>query len=277
MTQRTILITGCSSGIGLAAAYALRDRGWKVFAATRNIEDCARLQAEGFDSPLIDYCDADTITSGLQEVLTITGGTLDALYNNGARGLPGALEDVPTEGFRDLIESNLLGWHELTRQIIPVMRAQGHGRIVNCSSVLGYVSMRYRGAYVTTKYALEGWSDSLRIELRDSPIHVTLLQPGPITSDLRQNNAAQFFRWINWESSVFEQDYRSGLVARFSKQSTGLDPFELPAEAVCRKLIRALDAPRPRARYRITTPAHVMYALRRIFPTRVLDWVISKG
>ncbi|SMP35884.1 SDR family NAD(P)-dependent oxidoreductase [Shimia sagamensis] len=277
MPKRSILITGCSSGIGLAAAHCLRARGWHVFASCRSADDCARLIEDGFDSPQIELRDGASICSGLQEVLETTGGTLDALFNNGARGMPGAVEDLPTDALRDLMESNVVGWHDLTRQVIPVMRAQGHGRIVQNSSVLGYVAMRYRGAYVASKHALEGLTDSLRIELRDTPIHVSLIQPGPITSDMRRNNAKQFFEWIDWENSVFAEDYRQGLVKRFSEKNEGLDPFELPAEAVCKKLIHALEAPRPRARYRVTTPAHIMNGLRRMLPTTLLDWMVAKG
>jgi NAD(P)-dependent dehydrogenase (short-subunit alcohol dehydrogenase family) len=277
MSQKSILITGCSSGIGLAAAHSLRARGWRVFASCRNPDDCKRLNAEGFDSPRIELRDAASIHAGLQEVLAATGGTLDALFNNGARGMPGAIEDLPTDGLRDLMESNVIGWHDLTRQVIPIMREQGHGRIVQNSSVLGYVSMRYRGAYTASKHALEGLTDSMRIELRDTPIHVSLIEPGPITSDMRKNNAAQFFEWIDWENSVFAEDYRHGLVKRFTAKQEGLDPFELPAEAVCKKLIHALEANRPRARYRVTTPAHIMNVFRRVLPTSLLDWVIAKA
>lgn len=277
MSQRSILITGCSSGIGLAAARSLRARSWRVFASCRNPDDCKRLIAEGFESPRIELRDAESIREGLHEVLQATGGTLDALFNNGARGMPGAVEDLPANGLRDLMESNVIGWHDLTRQVIPVMRAQGHGRIVQNSSVLGYVPMRYRGAYVASKHAVEGLTDSMRIELRDTPIHVSLIEPGPITSDMRKNNAAQFFEWIDWENSAFADDYRNGLVKRFSEKKDGLDPFELPAEAVCNKLIHALEANRPRARYRVTTPAHIMNVFRRILPTSLLDWVIAKA
>lgn len=277
MTQKTILITGCSTGIGLAAARTLRDRGWQVFASARQQKDCERLRVEGFHSPHIDYCDEATVSAGLAEVLEETGGTLDALFNNGARGLPGAIEDLPTDGLRDMMQSNLIGWHDLTRQVLPIMRQQGHGRIVNNSSVLGYVAMRYRGAYVATKYALEGWSDTLRLELRNTPIHVSLIQPGPITSEFRRNSAKQFFEWIDWQASPFADHYRATLIKRFSEPNPGLDPFELPAEAVCHKLIHALEARTPRARYRVTKPAHISNILRRVLPTSALDWVMSKG
>ena len=192
MAQKSILITGCSSGIGYAAAVGLRADGWRVFAACRKPEDCARLQSEGFDSPLIDYTDAQTIAAGLAEVLEATGGTLDALFNNGAHGTPGAVEDLPTEALRQIFEANFFGWHELTRAVIPVMRAQGHGRIVQCSSVLGFVTLPWRGAYNATKFALEGLTDTLRIELKGSGIHVVLIEPGPVTSKIRQNSDAAF-------------------------------------------------------------------------------------
>ena len=148
MAQKSILITGCSSGIGYAAAVGLREAGWHVFASCRKAEDCARLQAEGFDSPLIDYADTTSIAAGLADVLKATGGTLDALFNNGAYGTPGAMEDLPTDALRAIFEANVFGWHELTRAVIPVMRAQGHGRIVQCSSVLGFVALRWRGAHI---------------------------------------------------------------------------------------------------------------------------------
>ena len=170
MAEKSILITGCSSGIGYASAIGLRAAGWRVFASCRKAADCDRLRAEGFESPLIDYADSATIASGLAEVLEATGGQLHALFNNGAYGTPGAVEDVPTDALRAIFEANFFGWHELTRAVIPVMRAQGHGRIVQCSSVLGFVTLRWRGAYNSTKFALEGLTDTLRIEMRDTPI-----------------------------------------------------------------------------------------------------------
>ena len=198
--QKTILITGCSSGIGLDAARGMRDRGWRVFASCRQQQDCDRMRDEGFDSPLIDYTRPDTITDGLKQVLTATGGGLDVLFNNGAHGLPGAVEDLPTEALRDIFESNFFGWHELTRQVLRVMRAQGHGRIVQNSSILGLVTFPWRGAYVATKYAIEGLTDTLRIELTDTNIHVILIEPGPVTSKIRENSIPHFERYVDWRA-----------------------------------------------------------------------------
>lgn len=276
MADKSILITGCSSGIGYASAIGLRTAGWRVFASCRKREDCDRMRAEGFDSPLIDYSDSATITAGLAEVLEATGGQLHALFNNGAYGTPGAVEDVPTDALREIFETNFFGWHALTRAVIPVMRKQGHGRIVQCSSVLGLVTLPWRGAYNSTKFALEGLTDTLRIEMRDTPIHVVLIEPGPVTSRIRANSIPHFERWIDWEASPRIDQYRTRLRKRLY-QDNGPDMFELPPEAVVKKLRHALESPRPRPRYFVTTPTYVMAGLRRLLPTRALDWLLSRA
>jgi NAD(P)-dependent dehydrogenase (short-subunit alcohol dehydrogenase family) len=275
VADKSILITGCSSGIGYASAIGLRAAGWRVFASCRKRADCDRLRAEGFDSPLIDYSDSATITSGLAEVLETTGGQLHALFNNGAYGAPGAVEDVPTDALREIFEANFFGWHELTRAVIPVMRQQGHGRIVQCSSVLGLVTLPLRGAYNSTKFALEGLTDTLRIEMRDTPIHVVLIEPGPVTSRIRANSIPHFERWIDWEASPRIDQYRTKVRKRLY-QDRGPDMFELPPEAVVKKLRHAIESPRPRPRYFVTTPTYAMAGLRRLLPTRALDWLLSR-
>ncbi|HBS98443.1 MAG TPA: short-chain dehydrogenase [Citreicella sp.] len=276
MTERTILITGCSSGIGLDAARGLRARGWRVFASCRAEADCARLRAEGFDSPQLDYADTASITRALAEVLEATGGRLDALYNNGAFAIPGAVEDLPTDALRALFEANVFGWHNLTRQVIPVMRAQGHGRIVNCSSVLGLVPMPWRGAYVASKHALEGLTDVLRIEMADTPLRVILIEPGPVTSHIRRNSVPHFERWVNWRASPRAAQYEASLLKRLYAPPSK-DRFELPASAVTRVLVHALEAQRPKPRYYVTVPTHLMGTLRRLLPTRALDWIIARA
>lgn len=273
---RSILITGCSSGIGYDAAHGLAARGWRVFAACRTAADCARLREEGLESPRIDYADSATIEAGLAEVLEATGGRLDALFNNGAHACPGLVEDLPTDALREIFESNLFGWHELTRRVIPVMRAQGHGRIVQCSSVLGLITLPWRGAYNATKFAVEGLSDTLRIEMRGTGIHVSLIEPGPVTSRIRQNSIPHFERWIDWENSAREADYRAGLQTRLYA-ARGPDRFELSASAVTAKLTHAVEARRPRARYPVTLPTHAMGIARRILPVRALDWILARA
>lgn len=276
MTNKSILITGCSSGIGYDAAHGLRARGWRVFAACRKAGDCARLTQEGFEAPLIDYTDTDSIATGLAGVLAATDGRLDALFNNGAYACPGLVEDLPTDALRAIFETNFFGWHELSRRVIPVMRAQGHGRIVQCSSVLGLVTLPWRGAYNSTKFALEGLSDTMRIEMAGTGVHVSLIEPGPVTSKIRQNAIPHFERWIDWENAPRADDYRAGLQRRLYGE-TGPGAFELPAISVTKKLIHAVEARRPRARYYVTTPTHVMGTLRRILPTRALDWVLARA
>jgi len=204
-----------------------------------------------------------------------TGGTLDAVYNNGAFACPGAVEDLPRGALRDIFETNLFGVHELTQAVIPVMRKQGHGRIINCSSVLGLVGMKWRGAYVSTKFALEGLTDVLRIEMARTPLHIILLEPGPITSKIRENSIPHFERWIDIKNSARADQYEK-LRGRLY-EDTGPDRFELPASATTKKLIHALESKRPKPRYYVTTPTYLMGTLRRILPTRALDWVIRKA
>ncbi len=273
--QKSILITGCSSGIGHDAAGGLKARGWRVFATCRKPEDCTRLQAEGLESFPLDYADEASLAAAVAEVQTRTGGTLDALFNNGAFACPGAVEDLPRDALRAIFEVNLFGYHDLTRRVIPMMRAQGAGRIVNCSSVLGLVGAKWRGAYVATKFAMEGLSDVLRIEMRGTGVEVVLIEPGPITSKIRQNAAAHFERWIDWQNSARRDQY-AGLRHRLY-ESKGPDRFELPASAVTAALIRALEAPRPKPRYYVTTPTYLMGFARRVLGTRALDWLVAKG
>jgi NAD(P)-dependent dehydrogenase (short-subunit alcohol dehydrogenase family) len=273
--QKSILITGSSSGIGYDAAHGLARRGWRVFATCRAEEDCARLRGEGLESFRLDYADEASVEAALAEVLTRTGGTLDALYNNGAFACPGAVEDLPRDALRAIFETNLFGYHDLTRRVIPVMRAQGQGRIVNCSSVLGLVGMKWRGAYVATKFAMEGLTDVLRIEMRGTGIKVILIEPGPVTSDIRVNAIPHFERWIDWEHSARAGEYRSLRDRLYT--SSGPDRFELPARAVTAKLVHALESTRPKARYFVTTPTYLMNIARRMLPTAALDWLIAKG
>lgn len=277
MTGRSILITGCSSGIGFDAALGLKARGWRVFASCRQEADCARLRDEGFESPRLDYSDATSIQAALAEVLEATGGTLDALFNNGAYAMPGAAEDLPAAALREIFEANVFGWHDLTRRVIPVMRAQGHGRIVNHGSVLGIVVAPWRSAYNATKFATEALTNTLRIEMRDTPIHVSLLNTGPVTSKIRQNSIPHFERWIDWKNSPRAAQYENSLLKRLYQDRSKPDTFELPPSAVTVKLIHALESPRPRPRYFVTRATWLMETARRVLPTAVLDRMLSKG
>lgn len=274
MTQKSILITGCSSGIGYDAAHGLKDRGWRVFATCRQEKDCERLRSEGLESFTLDYASEESIQTALAECLERTGGTLDALYNNGAFAVPGAVEDLPRAALREIFEVNLFGYHDLTCHVIKVMRAQGYGRIVNCSSVLGFAPMRWRGAYNATKHAMEGLTDTLRLEMWGTPIKIILIEPGPITSKIRQNSVAHFERHIDTENSARKVQY-----AQLKKRlyaDKGPDTFELPAAAVTKKLIHALEHKRPKPRYYVTTPTYIMGFLKRVSSTRMMDKVLAK-
>jgi len=275
VTSRTILITGCSSGIGLDTARRLKAMGWTVFASCRSDADCAAREAEGFEAPQLDYENADSIARCAESVLAQTGGRLDAVFHNGAYALPGPLEDIPADGMRLQFEANFLGWHDLNRHLLPAMRAQGNGRILFNSSVLGLVGMKYRGAYVATKFALEGYADVLRMEMADTGLHVVLIEPGPIETDFRKNAIKQFERWVDWKASARRAQYEDSLLDQLHKG--GSSKVQWPASAVTDVVIKALEAKKPKARYGVTTPTHAMAIARRLLPTRALDWVLSKG
>ncbi len=271
---RSVLITGCSSGIGHTCALGLARRGWRVIASARKPADVKRLQAEGLTAVQLDLDNPDSIQSALVRTLEVTGGTLDGLFNNGAYGLPGAVEDLTRAALRAQLETNLLGWHDLTCRVIPIMRRQGQGRIVQNSSILGLIPLPYRGAYVASKYALEGLTDTLRLELAGSGIRVSLIEPGPILTRFRQNAHRAFMAQIDAEHSVHREAYRRA-EARLAKQGPA-QPFTLPPEAVLKTLIHALEHPRPHPRYYVTFPTHLFGTLRRVLSTRGLDWVLAR-
>ncbi|MDS4027531.1 MAG: SDR family NAD(P)-dependent oxidoreductase [Candidatus Contendobacter sp.] len=272
MSSKTILITGCSSGIGECVARGLKARGWRVFATTRQPADVARLHAEGLESLPLDLRDSTSIRTALAAVLERTEGRLDALVNNGAYGQPGAVEDLSREALREQFETNLFGTQELTNQVIPILRRQGGGRILYISSVLGLVAFPYRGAYVASKFALEGLADTLRLELVGTGIHVCLIEPGPILSRFRENAHAAYRRHIRAEISPHRERY-AAMEARLLKEGPTA-PFTLAPEAVLERVIRALKSSHPRARYPVTAPTYLFAVLRRLLPTSGLDVVL---
>ena len=273
---RSVLITGCSSGIGRHAALALAGRGWRVLATCRSENDCEGLRAEGLESFALDYASPESVARGAAEALRRTEGALDALYNNGAYAIPGAVEDLPREALGAILETNLLGPHDLARRVIPAMRAKGRGRIVNCSSVLGLVAMPWRGAYNASKFALEGLTDTLRLELRGTGLHVSLIEPGPIATAIREKSIPHFERWIDWRASPLAARYEAELIPRLHAPEVRV-PGQRDVAAVSRSVIHALEARRPRARYRVTPQTHLAEALRRLAPTSWRDALLSRG
>ena len=272
--QRSIIVTGCSSGIGAHCARALKAEGWRVFATVRREEDLSPLEAEGIEAFLMDYTKPETIAALVEAVLARTGGRLDALFNNGAYGQAGAVEDLPVEALRLQLETNVIGWHDLTRRVIPVMRRQGHGRIVQCSSILGLVPYRWRGAYNASKFALEGLSLTLRMELAGSGVHVSLIGPGPIESRFTANALVQIEKHIDIENSVHVAEYRRQLrrLRGEGKPARG----KLGPEAVHAVLRHALTAKAPRPHYVVTSPAKQGVLLKKLLPAAFFYRLIGK-
>jgi NAD(P)-dependent dehydrogenase (short-subunit alcohol dehydrogenase family) len=272
--NRTILVTGCSSGIGEHCARALKAQGWRVLATARKDADLTRLRGEGFEAFYLDYAEPASIETLVDDVSTATGGRIYALFNNGAYGQAGAVEDLPVEALRAQFEVNVFGWHDLTRRVLPLMRANGAGRLVQNSSILGFIPFRGRGAYTASKHALEGLTDTLRIELRNEPIRVATIQPGPITTKFRENGLPYFLRYIDGEASIHREEYEAQL-GRFN--STKKARFELGPEAVFAKLRHALESPRPRTHYRVTFPTHLMHVFKRTLTSRVFHGFLANA
>jgi NAD(P)-dependent dehydrogenase (short-subunit alcohol dehydrogenase family) len=275
---RTILITGCSTGIGRSAALGMHERGWRVFATARKAQDIAALEAAGVTALYLDYEQEASIAAAAETVLAATEGRLDALFNNGAYAQPGALEDVPTAVLRAQFEANFFGWHDLTRRVIPAMRKQGSGRIVMCSSVMGFITMGFRGPYSCTKHAIEAYADTLRIELKGTGIHVSAIEPGPIRTNFMKNAVAKARANIDIQNSVHAKYY--GYRLR-SMERGGVTVGELGPEAVLDALVKACESPNPRPQYFVTYPTYGMSLLKRLTPKRQLHsflaWATSRG
>lgn len=276
MTEpKTVLITGCSSGIGYATAIELKNRGHNVIASARKKEDVARLVQEGFLAVQLDLADSASIQQGVKEALDLVANNkIDALFNNAAFGQPGAVEDLSRDVLKFQFETNLFGTHELTNLIIPLMRKQGHGRIIFNSSILGLVAMTYRGAYNASKFALEGLADTLRLELKGSNISVSLIEPGPILSNFRQNSFTLYKKNINIAESFHKETYKA-MEERLQKEGPAV-PFTLPAKAVAEKVVHAVESKRPKIHYYVTFPTYLFRFLKRILPTAWLDNLLSR-
>lgn len=272
--MKTILITGCSTGIGYTCAHGLQKLGFNVFATCRNSNDVERLKAEGLNAFKLDLCDTQSMYKALEWMLSQTGGRIDVLFNNGAYGQPGAVEDLKRDVLREQFETNVFGTQELTNLVIPYMRAQKSGRIIYNSSILGFVAMSYRGAYNASKFAIEGLADTLRLELYGSGIEVVLIEPGPIRSAFRQNALTKFLRHIDQEHSAHQAIYAKTLKRL---ESSGDAPFTLGAEAVLEVLVKAIETKNPKARYGVTFPTKLFAVLKRLFSTKMMDYVARKA
>lgn len=269
----TIIVTGASSGIGGYSARQLKAEGWRVLATARKAGDLAALEADGLEALYLDYREPASIAKLAEDVVRRTGGRVDALFNNGAYGQPGAVEDLTLSALREQFEANFFGWHDLTSRIVPAMRSRGGGRIVHCSSILGLVPLKFRGAYVASKYALEGLMTCQRMELAGAGIHVSLIEPGAIETRFRANALAAFLRHVDIEGSPHREAYQAQL-ARLTADASQRSKIAGP-EAVHVALRHALLSARPRPHYVVTRTARLGALMKRVLPAslcyRILD------
>ncbi len=273
--NKVVLITGCSTGIGYTTAHMLRERGYRVFATARRAESVAMLQTEGFESLQLDLDDSSSIQQAFAEIMQRTNQQLFALFNNGAYGIPGAVEDLSRAALRAQFETNVMGWLELTNLALPIMRKQGYGRIIQNSSVLGFAAMPFRGAYNASKFAIEGLTDTLRLELMGTQIYVCLIEPGPISTQFRANALKALQKFILVEQSVHCDKYQA-VLSRLNKPGPAV-PFTQPPEAVARRVIEALEAKVPEPRYYVTFPTYLFGFLKRVLSIRLLDRILAKA
>jgi len=268
--SKSVLVTGCSSGIGRATAELLRSKGWAVFPTARKVADLESLRGAGFEAVELDVTSSKSIVAAVETVLKLSGGQLGAVVNNAGFGMPGAIQDLTREAMRDQFEVNLFGLQELTNALIPVFQKQGSGRIVNVSSVVGRLSLPFMGIYSASKFALEAVSDALRVELSPDRISVSLVEPGPIRTRFSTNCAGQGEQKLDTGGSKFGAAYKR----YFEKRRNGgmsEDRFRLPPEAVAEKILRALESPRPKIRYRVTIPAYLGSWVARFVPAALID------
>lgn len=272
--KKTILITGCSSGIGYHCAKRLKDEEkYRLIITARKDKDIQRLISEGFEVIKMDMSESASVQKGFKRVLAKTGGELYALFNNAGFGQPGAVEDLSRDALKEQFETNVFGVIELTNLALKVFRKQKKGKIIQNSSVLGFVAFKYRGAYSASKFALEALSDTLRLELAGSNIYISLIEPGPIKTDFRKNAFKKFLKYINVDKSPHYQAYQKSL-ERFRSDKD--DPFTLSSEAVFQSLSKILEIKNPKDRYRVTIPTKLFWMLRRILPVKVLDMIINR-
>ncbi|MEA3498509.1 MAG: SDR family NAD(P)-dependent oxidoreductase [Campylobacterota bacterium] len=267
----SVLITGCSTGIGEQTAIYLKEKGYDVFATARTKKDVQRLEDLGLKSYLLDVTKKDTISNSLEEILKQTNGTLDIVFNNAGFGQPGAVEDITTNVLKEQFETNVFGLHEVTIQVLEIMKKQGYGKIIQHSSVLGLVSLKLRGAYNASKYAIEGLTDTLRLELKDTNIDITLLNTGPVLSNFRENAKLKTKQNIDIENSRFKDSYIKSLSS--SKSDV---PFTLPALCVAKIVEKIILSKKVKPRYYITKATYLLGYLKRVLSTSMLDKILNK-
>ena len=274
MKTRNILITGCSSGIGKNVAITLHNKGWRVFATCRSKTDCTFFKKLGIESFPLDLLKEESINCAVNLVKEITKSQLDVLFNNGAYAIPGAIQDIPRSAMREIFEVNVFGQIDLINRCIPLMMNSDYPKVINCSSVLGFISLPYRGLYSSTKYSIEALTDALRRENYDSKIKFVLIQPGPINTDIKKKSIKHFEKWIDWKKSIHHKTYENKVIKRLYNKNTkdSFNSYELQPDEITKILIKVLNSKKPKARYKITIQTKIAQIMIKLLPTNTLDW-----
>ena len=274
MKTKNILITGCSSGIGKNVAITLHNKGWRVFATCRSKTDCTFFTKLGIESFPLDLLKEESINCAVNLVKEKTKSQLDVLFNNGAYAIPGAIQDIPRSAVREIFEVNVFGQIDLINRCIPLMMSSDYPKIINCSSVLGFISLPYRGLYSATKYSIEALTDALRRENYDSKIKFVLIQPGPINTDIKKKSIKHFEKWIDWKKSIHQKTYENKVIKRLydNNYKDAFNSYELQPDEVTKILINILNSKKPKARYKITIQTKIAQIMIKLLPTNTLDW-----
>ena len=274
MKTKNILITGCSSGIGKNVAITLHNKGWRVFATCRSKTDCTFFTKLGIESFPLDLLKEESINCAVNLVKEKTKSQLDVLFNNGAYAIPGAIQDIPRSAMREIFEVNVFGQIDLINRCIPLMMNSDYPKVINCSSVLGFISLPYRGLYSATKYSIEALTDALRRENYDSKIKFVLIQPGPIKTDIKKKSIKHFEKWIDWKKSIHQKTYENKVIKRLYDNSykDSFYSYELQPDEVTKILINVLNSKKPKARYKITIQTKIAQIMIKLLPTNTLDW-----
>ena len=274
MKTKNILITGCSSGIGKNVAITLHNKGWRVLATCRSKKDCTFFTKLGIESFPLDLLKEESINCAVNLVKQKTKSQLDVLFNNGAYAIPGAIQDIPRSAMREIFEVNVFGQIDLINRCIPLMMNSDYPKVINCSSVLGFISLPYRGLYSATKYSIEALTDALRRENYDSKIKFVLIQPGPINTDIKKKSIKHFEKWIDWKKSVHQKTYENKVIKRLydNNYKDSFNVYELQPDEVTKILINVLNSKKPKARYKITIQTKIAQIMTKLLPTNTLDW-----
>ena len=277
MKTKNILITGCSSGIGKNVAITLHNKGWRVFATCRSKTDCTFFTKLGIESFPLDLLKEESINCAVNLVKEKTKSQLDVLFNNGAYAIPGAIQDIPRSAMREIFEVNVFGQIDLINRCIPLMMNSDYPKVINCSSVLGFISLPYRGLYSATKYSIEALTDALRRENYDSKIKFVLIQPGPINTDIKKKSINHFEKWIDWKKSIHQKTYENKVIKRLYDNSykDSFNSYELQPDEVTKILINVLNSKKPKARYKITIQTKIAQIMTKLLPTNTLDWIFK--